>query len=105
MSADASGDESAAKYSEMSAILGFLGHVRPTYPSLCPPPKKNDNINSPPPSLPPSPYRLSRPTSEVGWRVTFKVVDTLTGSSSLAGRPFEEQPHELYRKWKVYTGN
>ena len=27
-SADASGDESAAKYSEMSAILGFLGHVR-----------------------------------------------------------------------------
>merc|ERR1711954_131708 len=41
----------------------------------------------------------------VGWRVTFEVVDTLTGSSSLAGRPFEEQPHELYRKWKVYTGN
>ena len=32
-SADAPGDESAAKYSEMSAILGFLGHVRPTYPS------------------------------------------------------------------------
>ena len=30
--ADASGDESAAKYSEMSAILGFFGHVRPTYP-------------------------------------------------------------------------
>ena len=52
-----------------------------------------------------SPYKLSRPTSEVGWRVTFEVVDTLTGSSSLAGRPFEEQPHELYRKWKVYTGN
>ena len=42
---------------------------------------------------------------EVSWRVTFEVVDTLTGSSSLAGRPFEEQPHELYRKWKVYTGN
>ena len=41
----------------------------------------------------------------LGWRLTFKVVDTLTGSSSLAGRPFEEQPHELYRKWKVYTGN
>ena len=41
----------------------------------------------------------------VCWRVTFEVVDTLTGSSSLAGRPFEEQPHELYRKWKVYTGN
>ena len=41
----------------------------------------------------------------VGWRVTFKVVDTLTGSSSQAGRPFEEQPHELHRKWKVYTGN
>ena len=41
----------------------------------------------------------------VGWRVTFEVVDTLTGSSSLAGRLFEEQPHELYRKWKVYTGN
>ena len=39
-SADGSGDESAAKYSEMSAILGFLGHVQPTYPSLCPPPKK-----------------------------------------------------------------
>ena len=41
----------------------------------------------------------------VGWRVTFEVVDTLTGSSSPAGRPFEEQPYELYRKWKVYTGN
>ena len=41
----------------------------------------------------------------LGWRVTFEVVDTLTGSSSMAGRPFEEQPHELYRKWKVYTGN
>ena len=23
----------------------------------------------------------------------------------MAVRPFEEQPHELYRKWKVYTGN
>ena len=23
----------------------------------------------------------------------------------MAGRPFEEQPHELDRKWKVYTGN
>ena len=23
----------------------------------------------------------------------------------MAGRPFDEQPHELYRKWKVYTGN
>ena len=43
--------------------------------------------------------------SEMSWRVTFEVVDTLTGSSSLAGRLFEEQPHELYRKWKVYTGN
>ena len=43
--------------------------------------------------------------SAVGWRVTFEVVDTLTGSSSLADRLFEEQPHELYRKWKVYTGN
>ena len=51
-----------------------------------PPKKKPDNI-------------------KVGWRGTFKVVDTFTGSSSLAGRPFEEQPHELYRKWKVYTGN
>ena len=68
-SADASGDVSAAKYSEMSSILCLLGHLR------------------------------------VGWRVTFEVVDTLTGSSSLAGRLFEEQPHELYRKWKVYTGN
>ena len=26
-SADASGDESAAKHLEMSAILGFLGHI------------------------------------------------------------------------------
>ena len=34
-----------------------------------------------------------------------KVVDTLAGSSSKAGRPFDEQPQELYRKWKVYTGN
>ena len=54
-SAYASGDESAAKYSEMSAIL-------------------------------------------VGWRVTFKVVDTLTVRPQMAGRPFQEQPHELYRK-------
>ena len=37
-------------------------------------------------------------SENVGWRVTFKAVNTLTGSSSLAGRPFEEQPHELYRK-------
>ena len=44
-------------------------------------------------------------TSEVGWRMTFKVVDTLTGRPQMAGRPFEEQPHELDRKWKVYTGN
>ena len=28
-SADVSGDKSAAKYSEMSAILGFLGHIWP----------------------------------------------------------------------------
>ena len=41
---------------------------------------------------------LMRPTSEVGWRVTFKVVDTLTVRPQMAGRPFEEQPHELYRK-------
>ena len=41
----------------------------------------------------------------LGLSVTFEIVDTLTGSSSLDGRPFEEQPHELYRKWKVYTGN
>ena len=47
---------------------------------------------------PPSPYKLSRPTSEVGWRVTFKVVDTLTVRPQMAGRPFQEQPHELYRK-------
>ena len=72
----ASADESAAKYSEMSAILGVLSHIWPPYPSFGP-----------------------------GWRVSFEVVETLTGSSSLAGRPFEEQPHELYRKWKVYTRN
>ena len=36
----ASADASAAKYTEMSAILGFLGHIRPPCPSLCPPPKK-----------------------------------------------------------------
>ena len=35
----------------------------------------------------------------------FEVVDTLTGSFLMAVRPFEERPHELYRKWKVYTGN
>ena len=34
----------------------------------------------------------------VGWRVTFKVVDTLTVRPQMAGRPFQEQPHELYRK-------
>ena len=51
------------------------------------------------------PILIIHSASPVGWRVTFKVVDTLTGSSSLAGRPFEEQPHKLYRKWKVYTGN
>ena len=28
------GDESAAKYSEMSAILGILGHIWPANPSL-----------------------------------------------------------------------
>ena len=37
------------------------------------------------------------PSSEVGWRLTFKVVDTLTVRPQMAGRPFEEQPHELYR--------
>ena len=37
--------------------------------------------------------------------MTFKVVDTLTVRPQMAGRPFEEQPHELYRKWNVYTGN
>ena len=37
-------------------------------------------------------------TSEVGWRVTFKVVDTLTVRPQMAGRPFEELPHELCRK-------
>ena len=42
--------------------------------------------------------RRCRPTSEVGWRVTFKVVDTLTGRPQMAGRPFEERAHELYRK-------
>ena len=44
---------------------------------------------------------LRQPTSEVGWRVTFKVVDTLTGRPQMAGRPSEEQTHELDRKWKV----
>ena len=34
VSADASADESAAKYSEMSAILGVLGHIWPLFPSL-----------------------------------------------------------------------
>ena len=34
----------------------------------------------------------------LGWRVTFKVVDTLTVRPQMAGRPFQEQPHELYRK-------
>ena len=29
VSADASGDRSAAKYSEMSATLGFLDHIQP----------------------------------------------------------------------------
>ena len=43
-------------------------------------------------------HGLSQATSEVGWRVTFKVVDTLTVRPQMAGRPFEEQPHELYRK-------
>ena len=45
MSVDASGDESAAKFSEMSAILGVLGQIWPPYPSLRPPPKKKNNNN------------------------------------------------------------
>jgi len=32
-SADASGDKSAAKFSEMSAILGFFRYIWPTFPS------------------------------------------------------------------------
>ena len=47
-SADASGDESAAKYSEMSAISWVLGHIWPQYPSLWPPQNlinKNNNNN------------------------------------------------------------
>ena len=40
----------------------------------------------------------SADASAVGWRVTFKVVDTLTVRPQMAGRPFQEQPHELYRK-------
>ena len=59
-SADASADKSAAKISEMSATVGFLGHIRPPG--------------------------------------TFKVVDTLTVRPQMAGRPSQEQPHELYRK-------
>ena len=35
-SADASGDESAAEYSEMSAILWVLGYIWPQYPSFVP---------------------------------------------------------------------
>ena len=72
-SADASADKSAAKYSEMSAILGVLSNVWP------------NNLVFAPPLC-------------VGWRVTFKVVDTLTVRPQMAGRPFQEQPHELYRK-------
>ena len=56
-------------------------------------------------SADPSAAKYSEMSAIFGWRVTCEVVDTLTGSSSLAGRLFEEQPHELYRKWKVYTGN
>ena len=44
-----------------------------------------------------NPLGLADPL-QVGWRVTFKVVDTLTVRPQMAGRPFEEQPHELYRK-------
>ena len=33
-SADASGDEAAANYSEVSAILGFFRYVWPTFPRL-----------------------------------------------------------------------
>ena len=29
----------------------------------------------------------------------------LTGRPQMAGRPSEEQPHELDRIWKVYTGS
>ena len=36
-SADASADKSAAKYSEMSAILGSFHHIWPRLPSLCSP--------------------------------------------------------------------
>ena len=42
--ASASGDESPAKYSEMSAILGVLGLICPQYPFLCPPPPKKKEI-------------------------------------------------------------
>ena len=35
-SADVSGDESAAKYLEMSAISWVLGHIWPQYPSFVP---------------------------------------------------------------------
>ena len=30
-----------------------------------------------------------------------KIVDSLTGRPQMAGRPSEEQTHELDRKWKV----
>ena len=41
----------------------------------------------------------------VSQRVTFEVIDSVTGSYSIAVRPFEDQPHGLDRKWKVYTRN
>ena len=53
-------------------------------------------VLSTPPPPPRKEFRL--PPSEVGWRVTFEVVDSLTESYSMAVRPFEDQPHGLDRK-------
>ena len=50
-SADASGDVSAAKYSEMSSILCLLGHIRAPWPSLWSPPKKIPILIPPPPPI------------------------------------------------------
>ena len=44
--ASASADASAAKYSEMSAILGVLGHIWPPYPSLGHPPGKKKSTQN-----------------------------------------------------------
>ena len=79
-SADASADKSAAKYSEMCAILGFLGYIRPPWPSLWPPPpkKKNNNINlPPPPSISPQNIQSGSSTQFVSTSEIEKVTTTV----------------------------